>query len=66
MKQLSSSSSRDVMYNMRNIINTQWCSVADLPDPGLKPTSLMSPALSGKFFTSSVTAVCYTGKFLRV
>ena len=91
------------MYNMRNIINTQWCSVAsvisdsailwatacraplsmgfsrqeywsrlpfpspgDLPDPGLKPTSLVSPALSGKLFTTSAAAVCYTGKSLRV
>ena len=106
LKQLSSSSSsssRDVMYNMRNIINTLWCSAAsvisdsatlwatacqaplsmgfsrqeywsrwrfpspgDLPDPGLKPTSLMSPALSGEFVTSSITAVCYKGKLLRV
>ena len=27
----------------------------DLPDPGIEPTSLMSPALAGGFFTSSVT-----------
>ena len=27
----------------------------DLPDPGIKPTSLMSPALAGGFFTISVT-----------
>ena len=27
----------------------------DLPDPGIKPTSLMSPALTGIFFTSSTT-----------
>ena len=27
----------------------------DLPDPGIEPTSLMSPALTGKFFTSSAT-----------
>ena len=25
-----------------------------LPDPGIKPTSLMSPALAGRFFTISV------------
>ena len=25
----------------------------DLPDPGIKPTSLMSPALAGGFFTTS-------------
>ena len=24
----------------------------DLPDPGIKPTSLMSPALAGGFFTT--------------
>ena len=27
----------------------------DFPDPGIKPTSLMSPALAGKFFTSGAT-----------
>ena len=27
----------------------------DLPDPGIEPTSLMSPALTGRFFTSSAT-----------
>ena len=27
----------------------------DLPDPGIGPTSLMSPALSGGFFTTSTT-----------
>ena len=27
----------------------------DLPDPGIKPTSLMSPALAGGFFTTSTT-----------
>ena len=25
----------------------------DLPDPGIEPTSLMSPALAGGFFTTS-------------
>ena len=29
----------------------------DLPDPGIKPTSLMSPALAGGFFTTSATYV---------
>ena len=28
-------------------------SPGDLPDPGIKPTSLMSPALAGGFFTTS-------------
>ena len=27
----------------------------DLPNPGIEPTSLMSPALAGIFFTSSAT-----------
>ena len=27
----------------------------DLPDPGIKPVSLMSPALAGGFFTNSAT-----------
>ena len=27
----------------------------DLPDPGIKPQSLMSPALAGGFFTTSAT-----------
>ena len=27
----------------------------DLKNPGIKPTSLMSPALAGKFFTTSAT-----------
>ena len=27
----------------------------DLPNPGIEPTSLMSPALAGGFFTTSAT-----------
>ena len=27
----------------------------DLPDVGIEPTSLMSPALAGRFFTTSAT-----------
>ena len=27
----------------------------DLPDPGIKPISLLSPALAGRFFTASAT-----------
>ena len=27
----------------------------DLPDPGIKPKSLMSPALAGGFFSTSIT-----------
>jgi len=28
----------------------------DLPDPGIKRASLMSPALAGEFFTTSSTS----------
>ena len=27
----------------------------DLPDPGIEPATLLSPALAGKFFTTSAT-----------
>ena len=27
----------------------------ELPDPGIEPTSLMSPVLTGRFFTTSAT-----------
>jgi len=27
----------------------------DLPDPGIKPMTLMSPALAGRFFTTSTS-----------
>ena len=30
-------------------------SLGDLPNPGIEPTSLMSPALPGDFFTTSAT-----------
>ena len=30
-------------------------SPGDLPDPGMEPASLMSPALTGGFFTMTVT-----------
>ena len=29
--------------------------LGDLPDPGIEPTSFMSPALAGRFFTTSTT-----------
>ena len=32
----------------------------DLPDPGIKPVSLMSPALAGVFFTTSATREALT------
>jgi len=30
-------------------------SPGDLPNPGIEPVSLLSPALEGKFFTTSTT-----------
>ena len=36
----------------------EWVAVppsGDLPDPGIEPVSLMSPALAGGFFTTSAT-----------
>jgi len=30
-------------------------SPGDLPDPGIKPVSLISPALAGRFFTTNTT-----------
>ena len=32
----------------------------DLPNPGIKPTSLMSPGLVGRFFTTCATWEAYT------
>ena len=34
----------------------------DLPDPGIEPTSLMSPALAGGFFTTSTTQEAQLGR----
>ena len=31
-----------------------FLSPRDLPDPGIKPTSLASPALAGRFFTTEL------------
>ena len=33
----------------------------DLPDQGIKPASLVSPALAGRFFTSSAKAITSVG-----
>ena len=32
-----------------------WPPPGDLPDPGIESVSLMSPALAGRFFTTSAT-----------
>ena len=34
----------------------------DLPDPGFEPKSLMSPALAGRFFTTSATWEAHSQK----
>ena len=34
------------------ILELPFPSPGDLPDPGMEPTSLMFPALAGRFFTS--------------
>ena len=36
-------------------IELPFPSPGDLPDPGIKPASLMSPALEDGFFTASAT-----------
>ena len=42
--------------------------VGDLPNPGIKPTSLTSPALSGELFTTSTTweLPLFTMKLLKI
>ena len=38
----------------------------DLPDPGIEPTSLMSPALAGRFFTTRITwEIHYLSEFTQ-
>ena len=40
----------------------------DLPDPGIKPASLMCPALAGGFFTPGATweaCCCITGQYIE-
>ena len=38
----------------------QFPSSGDLPNPGIKPQSLTSPALTGKFFTTSTCWEAYS------
>ena len=37
-----------------------------LPDPGIEPVSLMSPALAGRFFTTSATWEALSGPWLAL
>ena len=42
-------------YRQRHWSVLPFPSPGDLPNPGIKPTSFVSPALAGKFFTTSAT-----------
>ena len=51
---------QQVSLSMRFFRQEYWSGLPfpaprDLPDPGIEPTSLMSPALAGRFFTTSAT-----------
>ena len=43
-----------------------FSSPGDLPNPGIEPTSLMSPALAGGFFTINVIWEAYTWTQVRI
>ena len=38
----------------------------DLPDPGVKPESLLSPALAGRFFTTSATWEVHEEAYIKI
>ena len=40
-------------------------SPGDLPDLGIEPASLMSPALAGEFFTTRATQEAQSGAFCQ-
>ena len=43
-------------FSMQEYWGGLTCSpLGDLPNPRIKPTSVMSPALAGRFFTTSTT-----------
>ena len=39
---------------------------ANLPDPGMEPTSLVSPALTGMFFSTSATWEALKGWYIII
>ena len=41
-------------------------SLGDLPNPGIESMSLMSPALAGRFFTTSTTWEALVGLWIRI
>ena len=43
-------------FSRQEYLSGLLCPLAgDLPDPGIKPVSFMSPALAGEFFTTGAT-----------
>ena len=38
----------------------------DLPDPGIEPTSLTSPALAGRFFTTSTRLAISEDRIMKI
>ena len=42
------------------------CLPGDLPDPGIELASLMSPALAGRFFTTSATLEAWKQTWVRI
>ena len=42
----------------------QFPSLEDLPDPGIEPTSLVSPAMAGGFFSTETINFKFSNKFL--
>ena len=38
----------------------------DLPDPGIKPTSLTSPTLAGRFFTTSTRVAISEDRIMKI
>ena len=40
--------------------------LGDLPNPGIEPTSLVCPALAGRFFTTVPHVIIIKGFFIRV
>ena len=41
-------------FRQENRSGLPFAAPGDLPNPGIEPTSLISPALAGRFFTTSV------------
>ena len=52
------------VYGILQVRILEWVAIPspeDLPEPGIKPTSLMSPVLACGFFTTSATKVLHAG-----